>query len=317
MNIIKQLFGKDDQVPAWANFFTEEDFRVFMAALRQDLADRGLPHDVEPVAGTVRVTPSGHDPQALGLLNLAQVCHQTPRGEWPEVIERHLDAALSVFTGGMDFVDRLGTDFGRAKSLLKLRLYADDYLESGIPMVYRPVAEGLVAVLVYDLPQSIATVPSDHLRAWRRTEDELFELALQNVRAAGKLEHSTVPLPQGGALELLTGVDNYFAATHLLCLEEHVALPPAAGLLVGAPNRHGLVVHRIQGLEVMGALQALLGAIPGMYAEGPGSISPNLYWWREGALILLPSLIEDGQINFTPPAEFMGMLNGLSEEGQQ
>jgi hypothetical protein len=314
MNIIKQLFGKDDQVPEWANFLSEEDFRVFMADLRQDLADRNLPHAVDPVAGTVQVTPAGHEAQTFGLLNLAQVCRQTPRGEWPDVIERHLDVALSVFSGGMDFVDRLGADFSRARPLLKLRLYSDDYPESGIPMVYRPVAEGLISVLVYDLPQSIATVPSEHLRSWRRTEDELFALALQNVKDGGRLEQSTVPLPQGGALELLTGVENYFAATHLLFLDEYVTQPPDAGLLVGAPNRHGLVVHRIEGLEVMGALQALLGAIPGMYAEGPGSISPNLYWWRAGALTLLPSLIDDGQINFSPPAEFMEMLNGLSEE---
>lgn len=314
MNIIRQLRGTADQVPDWASFFPEEDFRIFMAGLRQDLAARNLPHEVDAAAGSVRITPLRNEPQTFGLLNLAQVCHQTPRGEWPDVIERHLDVALSVFAGGMDFVDRLGSDFGRAKSLLKLRLYAEDYLESGIPLVYRPVAEGLVAVLVYDLPQSIASVPSDHLRSWRRTEDELFELGLQNVKAGGTLHHSTVPLPQGGELELLTGTDNYFAATHLLCLADYLPEPPGAGVLVGAPNRHGLVLYRIQGLEIMGALQALLGAVPGMYAEGPGSISPNLYWWRDGTLTLLPSLIEDGQINFSPPAEFMEMLNGLSED---
>lgn len=315
--MIKQLFQKEDQVPDWASFFSAEDFRIFMAALRQDLTDRDLPHEVNPVAGTVQLSPPGHEPQALGLLNLAQVCHQTPRGEWPEVIERHLDVALSVYAGGMDYVDRLGTDFARAKSLLKLRLYPDDYPESGVPMVYRPVAEGLVAVLVYDLPQSIATVPSNHLRAWRKNEDELFTLALENVKAVGKLEHSTVPLPQGGHLELLTGTDNYFAATHLLCLEDYLDEAPAAGVLVGAPNRHGLVLHRIEGMAVMSALQALLGAVPGMYAEGPGSISPNLYWWREGTLTLLPSLIEGGQINFSPPAEFMEMLNGLAEDEEE
>jgi hypothetical protein len=314
MNIIQQLRGKDDQVPDWASFFPEEDFRVFMAALRQDLAARSLAHEVDAGAGSVRITPPGNEPQTFGLLNLAQVCHQTPRGEWPDVIERHLDVALSVFAGGMDFVDRLGSDFSRARPLLKLRLYAEDYLESGIPMVYRPVAEGLVAVLVYDLPQSIASVPADHLRSWRRTEDELFALGLQNVKAAGTLQHSTVPLPQGGALELLTGTDNYFAASHLLCLGDYLAETPAAGALVGAPNRHGLVLHRIEGIEIMGALQALLSAVPGMYAEGPGSISPNLYWWRDGTLTLLPSLIEEGQINFSPPAEFMEMLNGLSDD---
>lgn len=314
MNIIKQLWGKDDQVPDWASFFPEEDFRIFMAALRQDLAARNLPHEVDATVGSVQVSLADQEAQAFGLHNLAQVCHQSSRGEWPDLIERHLDVALSVFTGGMDFVERLGRDFSRARPLLKLRLYPEDYPETGIPMVYRPLVEGLVVVLVYDLPQSIATVPLDHLRAWRRTEDELFELALQNVRAAGKLEHSTVPLPQGGQLELLTGMDNYFAATHLLCLEDHVSQPPAAGLLVGAPNRHGLVIHRITDLSVMGALQALLGAIPGMFAEGPGSISPNLYWWREGTLTLLPSLIEDGQINFTPPSEFIDMLNELSAD---
>jgi hypothetical protein len=142
----------------------------------------------------------------------------------------------------------------------------------------------------------------------------VFAAALANVRAASALEHQRIELPTGGALELLTGTNDYFAASHLLFLDEYVSPAPPAGVLVGAPNRHGLVLHRIQGMEVIPALQALLGIVPGMHAEGPGSISPNLYWWRDGTFTLLPAEIEDGQINFRPPQVFMDMLNGLAED---
>ena len=316
MGVLKQLFGREDPVPGWAEFFQAEDFRIFMAALRQDLAGRAIPHEVDAAAGGVRLTQPDGDSQTLGLLNLAQVCHQAPRGEWPELIARHLTLSLDIAGAGADFVESLETDFARAKSKLKLRLYPEDYANRGLPLVYQPVADGLIAVLVYDLPESIASVPEDHLRRWGREREEVLALALENVRASASVKQSRIDLPTGGALELLTGENDYFATTHLLFLEQYVQPAPESGVLVGAPNRHGLVFHRIEGMEVIQALQALLGIVPGMYAEGPGSISPNLYWWRNGSLTLLPSEIDGGQIHFHPPQEFMDMLNAMAEEDE-
>jgi len=315
MKILKRWLGTNDPLPDWASFFTAEEVRSFTTELRRDLAGRGFPHELDPQAGTLQITPPGAEPQQLTLISLAQVCRATPLSDWPNSIKRHLDAMISALTDGRATVDQLGDDFDRARPLLRLRLYQDEYLESGVPMVYRTLAEGLIAVLVYDLPQSIATVPPDHLANWTRTEEELFQIGLQNVWSAGKLEHTTALLPEGATLDLLTDYRNPYAETHLLYLQEYLETVPRAGVLAAVPGRGQVILHRIEGIQVMEALNSLLRAVPEIFLERTSALSPHLYWWRDGTFKLLPSLSEDGQINFRPPAEFMEMLNGLSNEG--
>jgi hypothetical protein len=50
-----------------------------------------------------------------------------------------------------------------------------------------------------------------------------------------------------------------------------------------------------------------------MFEQGPGSISPDLYWWREGSVTLLPSQFDGSNIQFMPPDEFVQALNALPE----
>lgn len=313
MNIIRRWLRGDDPVPAWASFFSEEQFQSFLGQLEQDLDARNLPYALDAETGTLEIELPGADRQQLHLLTLARACHQILQPGWSEQIERHLDAAISVLAGGMAAVDRLGSDFDRARPLLKLRLYSDDYLDPEVPMVYRPLAEGLTAVLVYDLPQSIATVPPDHLAEWNRSVEELFEIALRNVWEQGKLEHTSLELPEGATLELLTASRNPFAATHVLCLPEYFEATPHSGILVSVPERERVILHRIEGMQVMAALNVMLRSVPEVFLNAQSPLSPHLYWWRDGTFTLLPSLSEDGRIEFRPPAEFMKMLGALGE----
>ena len=51
-----------------------------------------------------------------------------------------------------------------------------------------------------------------------------------------------------------------------------------------------------------------------MYREGPGSISPHLYWWREGRFAQLPSKVTATSVTFSPPDVFVSeVLDRLSE----
>jgi hypothetical protein len=52
-----------------------------------------------------------------------------------------------------------------------------------------------------------------------------------------------------------------------------------------------------------------------MHRDGPGSISPNIYWWREGELTLLPTRLSDDSAFFEPPEEFIDGLNRLHKPG--
>ncbi len=89
---------------------------------------------------------------------------------------------------------------------------------------------------------------------------------------------------------------------------------PAAdrhGAIVSVPHRHALLFHVIRDGKVVDAVNWLVPLAAAMYREGPGSISPALYWWHAGALSLLPTRFDGRQIDVAPPPEFRQLLIGL------
>ena len=66
------------------------------------------------------------------------------------------------------------------------------------------------------------------------------------------------------------------------------------------PNRHTLVWHPIADLTALRAIDAMVVMASSMCAEGPGSISANLFWYRDGALRTLPTRETDEHYEFVP-----------------
>ncbi|NLA34682.1 MAG: hypothetical protein GX868_03220, partial [Actinobacteria bacterium] len=59
-------------------------------------------------------------------------------------------------------------------------------------------------------------------------------------------------------------------------------------------------------------IKALLPYAMTVAAQGPGPISNQLFWWRDGEFIALPAEEKDQQITFSPPIEFIEMMNSLA-----
>ncbi|MFN3486976.1 MAG: hypothetical protein ACK44W_16040, partial [Planctomycetota bacterium] len=211
-------------------------------------------------------------------------------------------------------IDERARRFEDVRPLLKVRIYHADYLLHMGPerLVHRVPAPGLVETLVYDLPFSVSTVPREHVHAWGLPEGELFALGLANVRAEGLLEPRRFEVDGGGAFYALAG-DSFFTATHALFLGDYLEPVPEHGALVAVPHRHAVLYHPIADMTVVPVLQSMIAVSFGMYQEGPGSIHPGLYWWREGRLTELPSRVRARSIDFFPPGEFAAMLNRLPE----
>lgn len=310
VSLVGRFFGSRDDVPGWACFFDAEGYRGFLDVLDAEMKRRGLAYELNE--GILRLP--GPEPSEYGLLNLAQLCHASPRGEWPAVVARHFDNTFR-FPEESREIDARAQRFEDVRSLLKVRIYHSDYLRHMGPdrLVHRVPAPGLVETLVYDLPSSVSTVPREHLRAWGRPEDELFALGLANVRAEGLLEPRRFEVEAGAAFYALAG-DSFFTASHALFLGEYLGRPASEhGALVAVPHRHGVLYHPIADMRVVPVLRSMIAVAFGMYQEGPGSIHPGLYWWQEGRMTDLPSRVRARSIDFTPPEEFVALLNRLPE----
>jgi hypothetical protein len=290
----------------WAGFWEPDEFARFMAAVVAELDRRGSPYQV--VGDRVHL---GEGRPVLGLRTLAQLCRQLDQPAWPELVADHL-RLLDRDTGA---TRAELADLDRARPLLKVRLYPESMLRQRAgtrppPMLARRLAPGLLAVLAWDLPDAVQVVPRDHALAWGLGEEELFGLGYANVIDQDRPHVQTSRYDPGFELTTLSG-ESFFTTTHALWLDRYLAVPPASGALVGVPHRSGVLAHPVRDYSVIHAVRLMLVSLDIMYREGPGSLSPLLYWWRAGTLTELPAKIDGGEISFRPPEEFVEVLNGL------
>ncbi|MDL2260065.1 hypothetical protein LJB99_04255 [Deltaproteobacteria bacterium OttesenSCG-928-K17] len=251
--------------------------------------------------------------EQMGLLNLAQVCAGSEPEEYPERVAVHFES----FKKSADLFKSLDDDvkdFDKIKDYLGLRLQGGDYTEKvNDRAVFRKIAEDLYAHLVFDLPDTIRSVHPDEAAAWDAPEDDIFELAKANIRRNYVSEKRWVEFKESG-FWMIFG-DNFFVPNIILDLEENEDLLGPQGAIVGAPHRHTALILPIRTLEVMAVIGGLMPALSKMHEEGPGSISPQMYWYKDGRFVTLPYVVKDDKIEFHSPEVFTEMLNELPKPG--
>jgi hypothetical protein len=302
------MSGDAQESPKWARFMRDGEWQAFLAAVEVELQRRGWKYKLEDgyVWAPWGAEKSGEDDgedEALSLLNLAQLCHAAGEAQFPRVIQNHFDALVA---GRKDRVlaDVLAGDLAQARPHLKVRLYPrETFRTDADQFVVRDIADDLCAVLCFDLPSNVVTVNHESLARWQCSADEVWYQALANLRRTerGVLDDIDVG---GATLKAMTG-DSFFVASNLLLLGDFLDQELAWGALAAVPNRHTLVFHPIVDMSALRAIDAMVVMASGMCAEGPGSISPNLFWWRDGNLRTLPTVEADDHFEFVPPDDFV------------
>lgn len=297
--------------PAWASFFSAEQYGQFLHLVAAHFRSKGVTFEMGD--GVVLLEPGSEGRQQLGLLNLAQLCGRNEPAEWPQIIAEHFDT-LNKSQREQQVLEERVADFERVRELLAVRLWPEDYLREldGSKLIHRQDIPGTVSALVFDLPSSIRNVTPEEAEGWGMDLDELFELGLANVRENCIPDQSEQELTENVSVQLFSD-ESFFVASHALMLDDHGECIGSFGALVGIPHRHVLLAYPIENLNVLQAIHCLIPVISGMERDGPGSISPRLYWYKDGAYTDLPYRIEGRTLHFSPPEDFVEMLNLLSE----
>lgn len=309
MGRLDDYTGAGGSVPPWASFLKPSEFLALLDLVRAEFARHGLEAELDAGDGKVRLLGDSGGMRFMGLANLAQVCHQLPLHEWPGVVAQHFEQMMHALEGKEATHERLAADFDEARALLKVRLYPADVAQHGL-YTYRTPMEGVIAALVLDLPETVDSVHESQIAAWGRPVDELFAIGLENVRTGDPVEPRAYELGTGGSIYLL-GSQSFFTATHALMLGAYLQPAPEHGALVAIPHRHAVVYHPIVDQTMLGAVNAMLPMARGMFQEGPGSVSPHLYWWRSGHFTLLPAETRPEAIEFRPPVEFVALIEQM------
>jgi PAS domain-containing protein len=305
MGFLRRNRGSADAaaVPDWAEFMATAEYAEFRRLTGEWLGSHA-PAYREFDGGGVEVTRDGDEPVVLRLSSLAHVCHAIPPSEWPGQIEEHLAA---VFEGPP--AAPVPT-YRAVRSRLKVRIYPEIHAvntRTAEPLlVYRPLAPGLQAVLVIDYPGRIAAVRPRFVEKWGRPVQELFETGLANVR---QRDVPAMELLEESRIRILSG-DSHFVTTWVLMLEQRLNPVPEHGAVVAIPHRHTVLFAPVLNQSVVNAVGQLLVTADLEFRRGPGSISPGVYWWRNGSLSLLAGRVA-GRRADALPEEFAATMRSL------
>ncbi|TDD95860.1 hypothetical protein [Actinomadura rubrisoli] len=264
---------------------------------------RRVPGDIMLLEGANRLHVS--------MRNLAQLARLVPRDDWPALVSDHVTTIVTAVEEPLDL-----SDFDLAQHLLRTRIYPAE-ADNGV-LAARPFAPGLIEVVVVDTPTTVRTVTNEEMHGWPVSGDALFMLGRANVRGDGPLQMDEQDL--GGVRVCVLHGWTFYAVTHLAWLEEYLPIGPY-GALVIAPNRSLIVAHPLRISEsspraryrtAVAAANELIAQAHRAYEEGPGSLSPYLYWWRAGELTLLETRYEGDTLVL--PEEFAAVLATLAAE---
>ena len=79
------------------------------------------------------------------------------------------------------------------------------------------------------------------------------------------------------------------------------------------PVRNRVICHPIEDMSVTGALDLLFRIASEMYEEGPGSVTPDVYWYHDGQFTMIPCDRSNDRWAVTIPEKFRDLLEELAE----
>ncbi|MFI9843779.1 hypothetical protein ACIHFD_42540 [Nonomuraea sp. NPDC051941] len=245
------------------------------------------------------VTLRGDMELVVRLTGLRREAGRRAREDWPMLVSEHL--AHAVATAG----ERLDVcDLEQARPLLRTRVDAVD----AVPDLTRVVGRHLNADLVELLFAGSRPVRPEQAGCWPVAAAKAIDLAVSNVRREERLEVETILL-SGTPVTRLTAMTPA-AATHLRWLGDYLPVP-SDGVLVVLPDPYTLLVHAVDGIGVVRAIERLR-----VHAARTDGLSSQVYWWHEERLTLIRADIvtQDGQTRLVvaPPPEFARVLARLA-----
>jgi uncharacterized protein YtpQ (UPF0354 family) len=184
---------------------TDEEGFAKVAAER---LQRELPaYDIRP---TSRLTLEGKraDGESTGQLSLDRVYAYCSRNA------RNCSAALDQYAKGISETIK-ERDRPIEKSMVRVAIRSAEYVErikrqtgaGPVPVYGRPIAGGLVVVPVLDYTRSVRFVGEKDLGKLQVTEDELFKIGEDNLRASVKPLSEVTPVPGANSFGSITGED--------------------------------------------------------------------------------------------------------------
>lgn len=303
-----------NNIPVWSNFLSRGDYMAFTTHVEKNARNLGLK------TGTLDQGYLQTNSGVIGLLNLSRFCRQYQLDTWPRIIDDWFKT-IAVEIQAAKQTDPRKKDFNLVKDHLKIRLAPETTLgppfHPGDPsdrLIFRKDnnLEGTVSLLVYDYSGYIQPVKSEEATAWGKTNDELFALAAENNKKSSRFSEYQIPF-EGGRILILEG-DQFFTASEILWLDRHSDCLGKYGAMVCVPDTATMMYVQVNDSSMFNVIERFISLGQNPLVTGPQSLPPNVYWYHENQMTLLPYEYQEGNLILHFPDSFNQILAGFSKE---
>lgn len=250
-----------------------------------------------------------------GLRNLAQTCLQWPAAQWPERITEHLDKN-NVGEITHELLSMASGEPAQILKKLRVRLHPQEFLGDDLKreIVHRNDLAGLHSVLMLDLGPSLCAVPVPLAAGWGMSPAQLFAAAIANLREL-PLVRANRPLP-GVPIDGIHALQGDDCVGSLVLAPE--LLPPSGphGSVLALPRRTELLCWPLRHRRDLAAIEFLAEVAHGMFQQGPGSLTPHLYWRRpDGRYERLQTSKKGDRVRLASTTSFAAVCSALQRGG--
>jgi hypothetical protein len=288
--------------PIEFEFMSAGEWLDFNCELYDVVAELGL--DVDAIdAGMIRLGCG----RTMRLLQLAQHCHLRPRDDWHELIGSHLQTMVTQLAA----ISRAAVA-DLSVFDLRVRLVPDDPADREVfrELCVRPFADGVVEVLSVDVPDAVRIVSRRELGENGIDVEEAWASAWLQTESLEQPDEVNV-IDVGGSSVVHVFGERVFTASLVGRIEDFVGPIGPNGALVSIPHSHSILVHVIDDITVTIAVSAMIPITRQVHRQGPGSVSPHLYWWRNGELACIPTYFAADGVEAYPSPELVAVLRTL------
>ncbi|MCU0865119.1 MAG: hypothetical protein MUC36_15130 [Planctomycetes bacterium] len=244
-----------------------------------------------------------------GLSNLAGTCHMAPPAMWPQLVDEHFAKSEPDRLLGA-VADIADSDYAAQADRLVVRIHDQGFAraEWADHVLHRVDLPTTCSVLTFDMGPSVMPVPKPIAEAWGVPAPELFARAMRNLPRLSQARWSRLSLPHlGDAVDVLG--EDFHATAHILDAATFRDRTGRLGNLVGIPAREVLISYRLEAAPTALLLQALLAITNGKFNDGPGPVTPHLFWRDlDGRFHVQYGSSDGARAKFVPSAEFLAAM---------
>ncbi len=239
--------------------------------------------------------------------NLVRVLASNEKKNWKELIYEHFDK-LKPNPSALKYLYK---DFEYANQFLRV-LLKEDTFNLGVNIenyVHRIDFPKTYTFLILEFEGQFHYVRKDEIREWNKTENDLFEIAIQNL-PENEIEAKEYEFSEKFTVFIFLSGD--FSASLMLDLKNRADYTIGKlGTLIAIPTKGTAYAHPIDNGDILELIELLDPTIEKIYNEDPGNITTNFYWYFKDKIQIFPTEQSENGLLISLPTDLIKQINEI------